>query len=66
MAKRSGEKRLPAWEVSDAFWQRVKPLIPARQREAGKDYARRSAARRKTKKLVIPAKAGIQFGYNSA
>ena len=41
MAKRATKKRLPAWEVSDAFGQRVEPLIPTRQRESAKDYVRK-------------------------
>ena len=28
MAKRATKRRLPAWVVSDAFWERVEPLIP--------------------------------------
>ncbi len=49
MAKRAAKKRLPAWEVSDAFWQRVEPLLPARQRESGKDYVRKPGGGRKPK-----------------
>lgn len=57
MAKRAAKKRLPAWEVSDAFWQRVEPLLPARQRESGKDYVRKPGGGRKPKdaRLVFEA-----------
>jgi transposase len=49
MAKPAAKSRLPSWEVSDAFWERVEPWIPVRQREAGKDYVRRAGAGRKPK-----------------
>lgn len=57
MAKRAAKKRLPAWEVSDAFWQRVESLLPARQRESGKDYVRKHGGGRKPKdaRLVFEA-----------
>ena len=57
MAKRAAKKRLPAWEVSDAFWQLVEPLLPARQRESGKDYVRKPGGGRKPKdaRLVFEA-----------
>ena len=57
MAKRAAKKRLPAWEVSDAFWQRVESLLPARQRESGKDYVRKPGGGRKPKdaRLVFEA-----------
>ncbi len=43
------KSRRPSWEVSDAFWERVRPLIPVRQREAGKDYVRQAGGGRKPK-----------------
>lgn len=49
MAKR----RLAAWEVSDAFWARVEPLIPARQREADKGYVRKPGGGRKPKEARV-------------
>jgi transposase len=57
MAKRAAKKRLPAWEVSDAFWQRVEPLIPERQRELAKEYVRKPGGGRKPKdaRLVFEA-----------
>ncbi len=57
MAKGKTNRRLPAWVVSDAFWQRVEPLIPERQREAAKDYVRKAGGGRKPKdaRLVFEA-----------
>ena len=57
MAKRATKKRLPAWEVSDAFWQRVEPLLPERQRESDKEYVRKPGGGRKPKdaRLVFEA-----------
>lgn len=49
MAKR----RIAAWEVSDAFWARVEPLIPARQREADKGYVRKPGGGRKPKEARV-------------
>jgi len=40
--------RARSWEVSDAFWQRVEPLIPARAvRQEGRLYQRKPGAGRK-------------------
>ena len=57
MAKSATKSRLPAWVVSDDFWQRVEPLIPERQREAAKDYVRKVGGGRKPKmaRLVFEA-----------
>ena len=58
MAKAAKKSRLPAWVVSDAFWERVEPLIPERrQREATKDYVRKAGGGRKPKeaRLVFEA-----------
>ena len=49
MAKRAAKSRLPAWEVSDAFWQRVEPLLPGRQRDVAKSYVRKTGGGRKPK-----------------
>jgi transposase len=53
MAKAALQSRRPSWEVSDAFWQRVEPLIPQRQREAGKDYVRKPGGGRKPKEARV-------------
>jgi transposase len=42
-------KRLSSWEVSDAFWSRVEPLIPVKQRDPEKEYQRKPGAGRKPK-----------------
>ncbi|MGA7948639.1 MAG: hypothetical protein WCA45_00555, partial [Thiobacillaceae bacterium] len=57
MAKGAARGRLPAWVVSDAFWQRVEPLIPGRQREGTRDYVRKAGGGRKPKeaRLVFEA-----------
>ena len=57
MVKRAAKKRLPAWEVSDAFWQRVEPLLPERRRESAKTYVRKAGGGRKPKeaRLVFEA-----------
>ena len=39
---------MQSWEVSDRFWERVKPLIPRKQREEGRTYARRPGGGRKS------------------
>ena len=49
MVKRTTRRRIAAWEVSDAFWERVEPLIPQRQREAHKEYVRKPGGGRKAK-----------------
>ena len=50
-------KRVDSWIVTDDFWQRVEPLIPARQRVAGKTYLRQPGAGRPPKpaRLVFEA-----------
>ncbi len=57
MAKGTTKRRLPAWVVSDDFWQRVEPLIPERRREATKEYVRKAGGGRKPKdpRLVFEA-----------
>lgn len=37
-------KRVESWEVSDAFWRRVEPLIPVRERSRDTAYVRRAGA----------------------
>ena len=46
-----------SWEVTDEFWQRVKTLIPQRQRAGDKTYTRKAGAGRKPKdpRLVFEA-----------
>ena len=41
--------RIKTWEISDAFWGIVEPLIPTNLREAGKEYARKPGGGRKPK-----------------
>ena len=42
-------KRVDSWVVTDEFWQRVEPLIPARARIEGKEYLRKPGAGRPPK-----------------
>lgn len=39
--------KIQSWEVSDAFWERVEPLIPAPGRDPKKTYKRKSGGGRK-------------------
>ncbi|CAN7430906.1 transposase [Paraburkholderia hospita] len=39
-------KRVESWEVTDAFWQRVEPLIPQRVPSPKKKYLRKPGDRR--------------------
>lgn len=39
--------RIQSWEVSDAFWEKVEPLIPAPERDLSKTYKRKSGGGRK-------------------
>ena len=36
-----------SWEVSDAFWSKVEPLIPRARRDSNREYQRRRGAGRK-------------------
>lgn len=49
MAKRRLPRRVAAWELSDALWQRVEPLLPERQRDTTKPYLRKPGGGRKPK-----------------
>ena len=40
-------KRIPSWEVSDSFWERVFPLIPKQARIKDKNYQRKAGGGRK-------------------
>ena len=42
-------KRLESWVVSDVFWARVEPLVPARVPVARKQYLRKPGAGRPPK-----------------
>lgn len=46
-------KRLASWVVSDEFWSRVEPLIPAPQRDPEKEYKRKAGGGRKPKPARI-------------
>ena len=59
MARQAQKRAVAAWEVSDAFWKRVEPLIPERQREAGKDYLRKPGGGRKPKAARVVFEAVI-------
>jgi len=39
--------QIKSWTVSDTFWSKVEPLIPARQRPEGKTFQRKPGAGRK-------------------
>lgn len=39
--------RIQLWEVSDAFWERVEPLVPVPERDPQKSYTRRLGGGRK-------------------
>lgn len=41
--------RAQSWEVTDAFWSRVEPLIPVPERKKGRVYQRKKGAGRKAK-----------------
>nr|WP_211232837.1 IS5 family transposase [Desulfatirhabdium butyrativorans] len=45
-------QRIQSWEVSDAFWERVEPLVPVRERDPQKSYKRKVGGGRKP----IPAR----------
>ncbi|MHB1287433.1 MAG: IS5 family transposase [Leptospirales bacterium] len=55
-------------EVSDAFWERVEPLIPAKKRNPGQEYKRKPGAGRKSidprrvfEGIVYVLRTGIQW-----
>ena len=39
--------RVQSWEVSDAFWEKVEPLIPSSERDPTKTYRRKPGGGRK-------------------
>lgn len=42
-------RRIESWTVTEAFWQRVEPLIPPRVAAPGKQYLRKPGAGRPPK-----------------
>jgi transposase len=53
-------RKVQSWEVSDAFWQKVEPLIPKPQRDPNREYQRKVGGGRKP----LPARqvfAGIVY-----
>lgn len=61
-------KRIQSWEVSDALWDIVDPLIPERQRERKKKYKRKLGGGRKPLEprrvfegIVFVLRTGIQW-----
>ena len=57
-----------SWEVSDAFWEVVKPLIPQKTRDASKTYKRKAGGGRKPldsrrvfEGIVYVLRTGIQW-----
>ena len=63
--------RVQSWEVSDASWNRVAPLVPQRQRDPTKVYQRKPGGGRKRKepRLVLEAivfMSAERFGSASA
>ena len=58
--RRSALGRVQSWEVSDALWKKVEPLIPRFSRDPNKQYKRRPGGGRKP----LPARrvfAGIVY-----
>jgi transposase len=39
--------RIRSWEVSEAFWARVEPFLPRRERDPRRDYRRKTGGGRK-------------------
>jgi transposase len=73
-------KQKVSWEITDEFWEKAEPLIPHRERVAGKDYRRRPGggrppleARKALEAIFYVLRTGIQwkalpkeFGASSA
>ena len=60
--------KIKSWEVSDKFWEKVKPLIPKPKRDEKKTYQRRRGAGRKPMDprkvfcaIVFVLRTGIQW-----
>lgn len=45
--KMSEKKSYQSWTISDEFWERIKKLVPRRERDPKKKYQRRAGAGRK-------------------
>ena len=61
-------KRIQSWEVSDTFWEKVKPLIPKQKREFGRRYLRKKGGGKKPieprkvfEGIVYVLRTGIQW-----
>ena len=59
--------RIPSWEVSEAFWQRVEPHIPKKERDPSLIYSRAPGGGRKAmsarkvfEAIVYVLRTGIQ------
>lgn len=59
---------LKSWEVTDEFWSKVEPLIPAPKRDKTREYKRRKGAGRKPmnyrkvfEAIVYVLRTGIQW-----
>ena len=60
--------KIKSWEVSDKFWEKVKPLIPKPKRDEKKTYQRRRGAGRKPmdprkvfSAIIFVLRTGIQW-----
>ena len=60
--------RIQSWEVSDAFWERVEPLLPRPARDPNKQYRRKPGGGRKPldyrrvfEGIVYVLRTGIQW-----
>jgi transposase len=60
--------KIQAWEVSDAFWDRVAALIPVPQRDPNRSYRRKAGAgrppinpRRVFEAIIFVLRTGIQW-----
>jgi transposase len=47
-------KQKHTWEITDAFWEKVEPLLPRNERDQNKDYRRKPAGGRPP---ITPRKA---------
>jgi transposase len=60
--------QIRSWTVSEQFWAKVEPLVPQKQREAGREYRRKPGAGRKPmparqvfSAIVYVLRTGIQW-----
>ena len=65
--KKANKTKIKSWEVSDAFWAKVAPLIPKARRDSSRTYQRRRGGGRKPmdprnvfKAIVFVLRTGIQ------